>query len=237
MATGLTDAAASAGYQFTSLSRTAQLIGALLARDGAPLPPRNSTADSHCSPPRPPMPPGWLPTWRRNWRKPSRKAACSTRRTRCSGSWGSVRCQRFAGRAASEARTGRTGRNRPGIRRSAFPTRLGRPPIRSRPDRWCCCKTSSAAMKLASKPGPAGADRQSGAGGAGGTPSPGAAATGCRRHPAHGLAWRSLAGPDADWQIEPDERRDAGRRTRNVAGPRRCAWSRRAWEKSTRGSA
>jgi len=33
------DAAASAGYEFASLSRSAQLIGALLARDGAPPPP------------------------------------------------------------------------------------------------------------------------------------------------------------------------------------------------------
>jgi hypothetical protein len=35
---GAADAAVSTGYEFTSLSRTAQLIGALLARDGAPPP-------------------------------------------------------------------------------------------------------------------------------------------------------------------------------------------------------
>ncbi len=35
---GATDATASADYQFTNLSRTAQLIGTLLARDGAPPP-------------------------------------------------------------------------------------------------------------------------------------------------------------------------------------------------------
>ncbi len=35
---GAADAAAGSGYEFTSLSRTAQLIGALLARDGAPPP-------------------------------------------------------------------------------------------------------------------------------------------------------------------------------------------------------
>jgi hypothetical protein len=237
---GATDAAAAADYQFTNLSRTAQLIGALLARDGAPPPAAELNRGTAAARRRVPR---CSQAGRRScaatWRKPSRKAACSTRHQ---VQW--IMGQRPVSDLQAEpqakhapAPLAATGQESGGAATSGHPARPSA--RRICPDRWCCCKTFSAAMKLASRPGPAGADRQSGACGAGGTPPPGAAATGCRRHPAHGLAWRSLAGPVADWQIEPDGRRDPmpGPRTRNEAGPRRCVWSRRAWEKSTRGSA
>jgi hypothetical protein len=52
----------------------------------------------------------------------------------------------------------------------------------------------------------------------------------------HGEVW---PGQTLNWQIEPDGRRDPAPRPpiRNETGLPRCAWSRRASEKSTRGSA
>lgn len=143
---------AAASYEFTSLSPAARLIGALLARDGSAPPAAPLTRGRHCSLPLPPIPPAWPPILRQNWPRPSARADCSTKPTRCSGSWAGARWATCWSSRRRDIRQPKAQR-RPAMK-AALPLpaqpRAGGPP--NCPGRWCSCKTCSAAMKRASRP-------------------------------------------------------------------------------------